>query len=243
MIRIASLLMIFAVFGAFKIPAEQMATAHSQRSATLPMMEQFGQNALLASLSGLRSLTADVLYMEAHVAWERTQWGRMLLLFREVTTLQPGVALFWDTAAWHMAWNASTAAFNDPEQPRAALRVKRQREYIELGKQFLERGIEHNPRQPQLHEALARLYRDKLHDHKAASDSFARAAALLSAAAYDERFSAYEMSYCDGMEQEAYDRLRNLYQRGERERLPTLVARLHAMEEKLDVPVNQRVIR
>ena len=45
-----------------------------------------------------------------------TQWGRVLLLFREATTLQPRSILFWDMAAWHMAWNASVAAMtrSDP---------------------------------------------------------------------------------------------------------------------------------
>jgi hypothetical protein len=72
----------------------------------------------------------------------------MLLLFRHITALQPRVLLFWDTAAWHMAWNASVAAMNDRNQPRLALRVKAQREYFALGKDFLERGIENNPDVP-----------------------------------------------------------------------------------------------
>src|SRR5262249_1160167 len=68
------------------------------------------------------------------------------------TTLQPHVPLFWDMAAWHMAWNASAAAMNDSSQPRLALRVKAQREYFALGKGFLERGIRNNADKPQLYE-------------------------------------------------------------------------------------------
>ena len=48
-----------------------------------------------------------------------------------------------------------------PAQPRLALRIKAQREYFQLGKDFLERGIKNNPDRPQLYEAMARLYRDK----------------------------------------------------------------------------------
>ena len=243
MMRAFWLILILAIGGAIKIPAEQNLARQSPVWAALSLGEQFREGALLASLSGLRALVANVLYIEAHVAWEQTQWARMLLLFRQVTALQPGVVLFWDTAAWHMAWNASAAVMNDSREPRVALRVRRQREFIEIGRQFFVRGIELNPNQPQLHEALARLYRDKLHDHKGASDSFARAAALPGAAAYDERFSAYELSYCEGMEADAYQRLRQLYQRGERERLPTLLARIHALEEKLGVPNADRVVR
>ena len=127
----------------------------------LGLREQIGQLGFIAALSGFRSLVADVLFVQAHVAWEQTEWGRVLLLFRQVTTLQPRAILFWDMAAWHMAWNASTAAINDSTQPRLALRIKAQREYFQLGKDFLERGIKNNPDRPQLYEAMARLYRDK----------------------------------------------------------------------------------
>src|SRR5947208_5810070 len=99
--------------------------------------------------------------MQAHVAWEETAWGRVLLLFRQATTLQPRSILFWDMAAWHMAWNASAAALRDQKQPRQALRVKAQREYFSIGRDLLERGIRNNPDKPQLYESLARLYQDK----------------------------------------------------------------------------------
>ena len=36
--------------------------------------------------------------------------------------------------------------------------MKAEREYYAIGKDFLERGIQNNPDQPQLYEALARLY-------------------------------------------------------------------------------------
>ena len=58
---------------------------------------------------------------------------------------------------------------------------------------------------------------------------------------YDERFSAYELSLCEGRERAAYDRLRDLYQRGQKQRLPRLLNQLRAMEESLEVPVNERI--
>src|SRR5205823_13862396 len=113
-----------------------------------------------------------VVFSEAHVAWERTEWGHFFFLFRQVTTWQPHVPLFWDMASWHMAWNASAAAMSDSSQPRLALRGKAQREYFALGKDFLGRGIKNNPDKSQLCEALARLYRDKFNDHERASEFF-----------------------------------------------------------------------
>jgi predicted Zn-dependent protease len=144
-------------------------------------------------------------------------------------------------AAWHMAWNASTAAMNDRTQPRLALRINAAREYFQLGKDFLERGIKNNPERPELYEALARLYRDKYEDHEHASEFFAKAAALPGAHSYARRFAAYELAQCAGREREAYDRLRALYDSGEQERLPTLLRRLKELEIKLDIPPDQRI--
>src|SRR3977135_3341554 len=124
MMRIFVVLLSVALFGAAKLPAEHAISAahrslHFRAIAfDLGLREQIGQLGFIAAMSGFRSLVADALFIQAHVAWERTEWGRVLLLFRQVTTLQPRAILFWEVAAWHMAWNASTAAMNDPAQPR-----------------------------------------------------------------------------------------------------------------------------
>jgi len=247
MMRFLLVLLSVALFGAMKLPAEQaIAAAHRSqhfRAADfdLGLREQIGQLGFIAALSGFRSLIADLLFIQAHMAWERTEWGRVLLLYRQITTLQPRGILFWEMAAWHMAWNAGTAALNDPHQPRRALRIKAQREYFQLGKDFLERGIRNNPERPQLYEALARLYRDKYNDHEHAAEFFGKAAGLPGAPSYAKRFAAYEVSRCEGREREAYDRLHALYIASENERLPTLLSRLKHLEIKLDIPLDQRI--
>jgi tetratricopeptide (TPR) repeat protein len=245
--RLLLALLTLIVLGTIKMPIErELATIHRREhfggvEFNLDLREKLGQLGFIAALSGFRAIIADGLFIQAHVAWERTEWGRVLLLFRHVTTLQPRAILFWDMAAWHMAWNASVAAMNDKTQPRLALRVKAQREYFALAKDFLERGIKNNPDRPQLYDALARLYREKYKDHERASEFFARGAALPGAPDYDRRFSAYELSYCEGREREAYERLRQLYDEGEKERLPTLIARLKFLESKLNIPQDQRI--
>jgi len=246
MSRVLFALATLLAFGVMKLPAEH-ALARQQRQlefadiGNLDFREKIGQLAFVAALSGFRAMLADVLFIEAHVAWERTEWGRVLFLFRQVTTLQPHVPLFWDMAAWHMAWNASAAAMNDSSQPRLALRVKAQREYFALGKDFLERGIKNNPHNPKLYESLAMLYRDKYNDHARASEYYRKAADCPGAPSYDKRFSAYELSYCEGWERQAYIQLRRLYDEGEQERLPTLIKRLKYLEAKLNISPNQRI--
>jgi hypothetical protein len=244
-IALLAVVVLALVFG--KIPVER-SVDRAQRELhlqavdfNLGLREQIGQLGFVAALSGFRAIVADVIFIQAHVAWERTDWARVLSHFRLATTLQPHVILFWDMAAWHMAWNASVAALKDISQPRQALRVKAQREYIAVGKDFLERGIANNPDRPELYEALGRLYRDKLNDHLHASENFAKAAALPEAKAYDKRFAAYELSSAEGHEREAYDQLRALYDSGENERLPTLLKRLKALEGKLNIPAAQRI--
>ena len=245
--RLLVVLVTLIVVGAIKVPVERdLAVIHRQEhfrgvEFNLDLREKLGQLGFIAALSGFRAIVADGLFIQAHVAWERTEWSRVLLLFRHVTTLQPRSILFWDMAAWHMAWNASVAAMNDRAQPRLALRVKAQREYFALGKDFLERGIKNNPDRPQLYETLARLYKEKYKDHERASEFFAKAAALPGAPRYEKRFSTYELSYCEGREREAYERLRNIYDEGEKERLPTLITRLKFLENKLGIPQDQRI--
>jgi hypothetical protein len=247
MMRTVAVILGVLLFGAARLPMEH-ALSETHRDLhfravdfNLDLREQLGQLGFVAALSGFRSLVADGLFIQAHVAWERTEWGRVLFLFRQVTTLQPRAVLFWDMAAWHMAWNASTAAMNDPAQPRLALRTKAAREYLELGKDFLERGIKNNPERPELYESLARLYRDKYEDHEHASEFFGKAAALPGAHRYLRRFAAYELAQCAGRERDAHAQLRALYDSGEQERLPTLLRRLKELEIKLDIPADQRI--
>ena len=247
MTRAALVIIGLILWGVAKLPAEH--ALHDMRTRShssyapfdLALREQIGQLGFVAAFSGLRAVAADFLFIQAHVAWERTEWSRVLLIFRQVTTLQPHGILFWDMAAWHMAWNASAAALNDPSQPRLALRIKQQREYFDLGRDFLERGIRNNPDRAELYEAMARLYREKYNDHLRAAEYFAKAAEKPGAHSYARRFAGYELSYCEGHEREAYDSLSQLYASGPQERLPTLISRLKFLEDKLNIPLDQRI--
>lgn len=256
MIRFCFVFVLVLALGFFKLPIEhELSTQELVLSdrrmdrhlhlrgidLDLNLREHLGQLGFVAAFSGFRAMVADILFIQAYVAWEQTEWSRVLLLFRQVTTLQPHAVLFWDIAAWHMAWNASTAALHDRTQPRLALRIKAQREYFAIGKDFLERGIKNNPEQPRLYEMLARLYKEKYNDHERASEFFAKAAALPGAMSYNKRFSAYELSYVENRARQAYERLRGLYDAGENERLPTLITRLKFLEDKLNIPGDQRI--
>ncbi len=245
--RFCTVAAVLLAFGAVKLPIEarlneehRAAFFHGAK-LNLGLRQQIGQMAFLAALGGFRALVADGLWIQAHIDWTRTEWGKMLLLFNNVTALEPRNIMFWDTSAWHMAYNASAAAIEDTSQPRMALRLKRQHEYFLIGKDLLERGIANNPDRYKLYDSLALLERDKLKDDCAAAVQYAKAASFPDSPGYEKRFAAYELSYCPGHEREAYAELLRLYRMGEKEWLPTLLSRLKYLQETLNIPQSQRV--
>ena len=235
------------VFGAVRMPFERKLEAEHKAAyfhgaqLDLGLREQIGQMAFLAALSGFRALVADGLYLHAHALWERTEWGRMKLNFDGAVALQPRCILFWDQAAWHMAFNASIAAYDDKKQPREAVRIKARNEYWKLGEDFLIRGIANNPDNPTLYDRLGFLYREKFRDHCKSAEVYAQCAKVKGAPAYARRFAAYELAQCPGHEHEAYEKLRALYLEGEQEHLPTLLKWLGNLQEILDIPVKDRL--
>jgi len=235
------------LFGLVRLPFEKsLDAAHREaglRTAALniELREQIGQLAYAAALSGFRSLVAAFLWIEAHTAWEQTAWGRMAGLFQSVTSLQPRSLVYWDLASWHMAWNASVAARDNPKEPSEFLRRRAEREYHELGRDFLQRGIDNNPDAYLLRERMGIMLRDKFADHCGAAEAFGAAAERPGAPPYVKRLAAYELSQCEGREQEAYERLLAIYQMGENERLPRVITLINELEEKLDIPRAERL--
>ncbi len=230
------------VAGEARLAAGQRAAGIGMVPLRLDFREQLGQVGLLAALSGFRSVVADFVWLEAYSAWERVEYGRLNLLLNTATTLQPRNVEFWDQSAWHMAWNASVHAREDRGgQGREALRRKAEREYVLLGKDYAERGLASNPDARALHERLALIFYEKLHDPCAAAAAYARAAGSPRALGYEKRFAAFRLAECPGREREAYWLLRFYYDLSERERVPTLIRLLRELEEKIGLPEEQRL--
>lgn len=246
--RISFLLVALLLFGAARLPFEVRLQEEQQaiflRPAVVDMglREQVGQLGFLAALGGFRSLVASILWIQSHTAWEATEWGRMAALFETIFVLQPRSLIYWDLASWHMAWNAAAAARSNPDQPSEALRQRAERQYQELGRDMLERGIRNNPDRYLLYERMGILLRDKFEDYCGAAEMFAAAAKFPDAPRYLPRMAAYAWAQCPGAERTAYEHLRALYEQGESQHLPALLRYLGEMEEKLGIPVDQRLI-
>ena len=75
--RFLIVLLSLALFGAAKLPIEgSLSLAHRERhfreiDFDPALRDQVGQLGFIAGLSGFRSLVADILFVQAHVAWER----------------------------------------------------------------------------------------------------------------------------------------------------------------------------
>ena len=235
------------IFGAIRTPLEwQMEKEHQDaqfRTARLDLSlrEQIGQSGFIAALSGFRSVVADLLWIDAYTAWTRTEYGRMALIFENVVTLQPRNYYFWDNAAWHMAWNGSVYAFENPRQPRQAIRKNERDQFYALGESFLKRGIQNNPDRYELNQTYALFLEQKRNDPCGAAEQYRLGSLKPDAPAFMRRQAAIQLSRCPGHEREAYLRLRALWQEGERERKPTLVRLVRELEIQLQIPQEERV--
>lgn len=248
--RLTSLVIAAAVllaFGLARLPIEESLAGRQRAEGLRPppvqisLREHVTQMTLAAALGGFRSLVAAFLWIDAHTAWEETDWSRMLGLLQSATVLAPRSIMYWDLASWHMAWNASRAAADNPDEPSELRRRHAEREYQEIGRGFIERGIANNPQSSLLQQRLGALLSQKFGDHCAAAEAYAKAASLPDAPPYVKRQAAYEMAACPGHEHEAYAMLKAIYLLGADERQASVVSLLRKLEAKLDIPPAERV--
>ncbi len=239
---------LLAGFGVLKTPVEHHLLAVQRQAgfqlSTLSgqIRSQLGQTGFVAALSGFRALMADLLWIRAGSAFDKTEWPRMQMLLHAATQLQPRAVVFWEMAHFHMAYDAAhSMRLNVRQQPSSALRRSAELEYVRIGEDFLKEGIVFNPDSPTLWQRLGELYSRRKNDPARAAEAYAEAARKPGALTFLRRMSAYELAKVPGKEREAYERLRSLYLEGEHERLPNLLRLLQQLEEKLAVPETSRV--
>lgn len=246
--RALCILGLLGVLGWLKTPVEHRLLLAQREAgfqlATLSgqIRSQLGQTGFVAALSGFRALMADLLWIRAGTAFDRTEWPRMQMLLHAATQLQPRAVVFWEMAHFHMAYDAAhSMRLNVRQQPSSALRRAAELDYVRIGENFLKEGLVYNPESATLWQRLGELYGRRMNDPARASEAYAEAARKPGALKFLRRMSAYELAKVPGKEREAYERLRSLYLEGEQERLPNLVRLLAQLEEKLAVPEASRV--
>ena len=166
-----------------------------------------------------------------------------------VTTLQPQAVTFWDVSAWHMAWNVAHAARTDPENLSAAVGLKREREWQDKAREFLSEGIRNNPNRYDLYFSMGWLYWKKLKQPCDAKEYFHTAAGFPDAPSYTLRMYARALEHC-GDVRGAYEYWKGLWHSGHPQpfadgiNAQMVIGReLRRLEEELNIPPTQRVIR
>lgn len=203
-------------WGAVKLPWEMRMT-RAQRQATVgfsgptavAVREKLGQGLVLAALGGFRGLAANALMLQAHGAWEEQQWVRVRSALEVATLLQPRVALFWDLAAWHLAWNAAVAAETYSGESNETRKRIEARKWVEAGRELLERGTRAVPEKALLFQRLGDLYWQRLADYQAAAACYREALTKGDAPPYLERFVGYALEKA-GDKPAALEYFRNL---------------------------------
>jgi tetratricopeptide (TPR) repeat protein len=188
------------LWGGVKISWEQAMTQAQRKAAygfegptAVAIREKVGQGLVLAALGGFRGLAANALMLQAHGAWEEQQWVRVRASLELATVLQPRVAVFWDTASWHLAWNAAVAAERFSGEKSETRRKMEARRWVEAGRDLLERGTKAVPERALLYQRLGDLYWQRLGDYQASAECYRQALAKGDAPPYLERFVGYAL--------------------------------------------------
>jgi hypothetical protein len=241
-------LLLLLLLGALKTPLESRLAAEERQagfqssSVSSRHRSRLGQMGFIAALSGFRAAVADAYWIRAHNAWKRTEWPRLFGLLDTATQLQPKSILFWEMAHFHMAYDAAIEVLeNSTREPSLPLRLKAKREYLALGEQFLLDGLRFNPQSSRLYDLLGQLYSRRFDDPARAAEAYAAAARCPNPPQYVRRFEAFELAKIPGRERDAYTKLRALYLESPRNHVPTLLQNLQRLQQKLGVPLAERV--
>jgi hypothetical protein len=202
--------------------------------------EKIGQTSSAVALGGLRTLVATFLNLRAFTFFTEQRWADVDDTFRLIVDLAPRTRYYWETGAWHQAYNAASYYINDSELP-ALRRREAWRASIHRGRAFLERGIRNNPDNWGLHAYLGfllsdankfRAFPDIEECFATAADAYGRAAATGNAPGYVRRSQLYSLARVPGREAEALELARELHAEGRHNHLPTLLSLLLVLEAR-----------
>lgn len=241
--RNAILAVALLAFGAARMPFEA-SLAKELRAANLtpePMeigtRDKIGQTSSAVALGGLRTLVATFLNLRAFSFFQEQKWDNVAETFDTIVDLAPRTTYYWETGAWHSAYNAASFYINDTELPTLRRR-EAWRAAIYRGRAFLERGIRNNPDDWNLLSYLGFLlsddnkfpaFRDPDKTFAIAADAYKRAADTGKALGFVRRAQIYSLSRVPGKEKEALELIRSLYAEP-RNRVPTLMMLLLVLE-------------
>ena len=239
----------FKVMWEQDIGKEQDQLRYGGAPMTRQLRDQLGQGLTIGVLSGMRTVVADFVWLSSVTSWMNQDWLHMSDAIQLCTALQPRAPVFWQMGGWHLAWNASIAAENDPRQPDQMRRLKASRYWTQRGLDTLKRGLENNPASWRLWNDTAQLYDQRLRDYPTAAYYYGKASEQPGAMTYLERFPAhmYDPIHANDPEKE-YAEWKKLWlrltpeQKLEKQHTAEEVERqIRLLENKLSIPTEKRI--
>ncbi len=205
--------------------------------------DALGQQLSFFALGGLRSLSAEILTLDATTAWTEGDWPRLARRWKSITTLCPHRVNYWVRAARDMYINAASALSRDKRLSERE-RVHQSLLYLEAGERFLQEGIANNPTDPTLYARLGDMYSDvyRRPQYARAVEAYEEAVRLGASENYFERQIFYNLCRIRGREHEAWELGRRLYE-SERQRVPSVLCLLFVLEHRLGdaIPAAERL--
>jgi len=251
--RAALVALLLGLWAPCKIVWEQR-IAHEQDflryhgvTMTRQLRDELGQGLTIGVLSGMRSVVADLVWLNVTTAWMNQEWFRMGAYINLCTALQPRAPVFWDMGGWQLAWNASISAMQDPTQPNELRRLKATRFWVDRGLEIYKRGLENNPTYWRLWMDTGFLYDQRLKDYRTAAYYFQKAGEQPNAMTYLERFPAIMYGKA-GDDPAAYAAWKALWERltpeqkAEKQHTADRVeSEIRRLEQKLSIPREKRI--
>ncbi len=240
---------LLAAGGALLLPAsERLQQLEQKAGLRLPPpdareTDTLGQQLYLFTLGGLRSLSAEILALDATSAWTKADWPRLAQRWKSITTLCPHRVNYWIRASRDMYVNAASALSRDARLTERE-RVQQSLLYLAEGERFLQEGIANNPDDPTLYARLGDMYSDiyRRPQYGKAVEAYRNAIRCGASGSFYERQIFYNLCRIRGREQEAWEEGRRLYEDAH-QRVPSLLCLLFVLENRLgeSVPATERL--
>jgi len=207
--------------------------------------DALGQGLALGVLGGFRSITADLLWLEANRQWMQQAPAKTVATIRLVTRLDPDTSYFWINGARMIAYDMPHWRI-DAIGGRDELSEKRIQEinarFAEQGIDMMREALRFDPGDPRYQLEIGQILLNRLDDVAGAAEWFARAARQPEAPPYAARIYA-ELLARLGRRREAraflIDHWRDLPdRRGFDPRL--ILRRIRELEDAMDLPAERR---
>jgi len=218
----AIILLLLLLAGIVRAPFERPLGRDMRAENLLPQpigfetTEALGQTSAAIALGGLRSLVAAVLnFSEVVPAWEDRDWAKIFDTFKQIHTLQPETAYYWEAAAGYAAHDAYSDYRDRPGIPEWQRKLRRDN-FFNRGEAYLDEGIHHLPEEIRLYDMKTRLRSDIFKpehlDYAQATETLDKAVTLDKATDILRRLRLYLMSRVPERRQETLELVREIYQ-------------------------------